>query len=180
MQDKREIPKSSKRIYSGKLISLREDLCILPNNKEAVRVVVEHPGAVAVIAVKDDKVLLVEQFRYPIKRTTWEVPAGKLDANETKEACAARELEEETGLKAEKMTYLFSYYTTPGFSDEIMHFFLAEGLYEGKSNPDEDEFINVKEVTLEEALNEIGKEKICDAKTILALLWYKKHIMDSR
>lgn len=174
-----EKQKNSKTVYSGSFLTVKEDICILPNEKEAIRIVVEHPGAVAIIAVKEGNILLVEQYRYPISKNTWEIPAGKLDANEEPSACAFRELEEETGLRAKKITFLFSYYTTPGFSNELMYFYLAEDLISGNLKPDEDEFLNLKSIPVHEALAEIGKDKICDAKTIMALLWYKGHMLNS-
>lgn len=179
MKDLIEKKKSSKMIHNGRIISLRDDVCILPNGKEAHREVVEHPGAVAILAVKGGNVILVEQYRYPISRITWEVPAGKLDAGELPDICAGRELKEETGMSAGKMQYLFTYYTTPGFSDEIMHLYFAECLVEGEQSPDEDEFVNVISIPFKEALVAIGSEKICDSKTIMALLWYQKHIFEN-
>lgn len=176
MQDLTEKTKSSTSIYKGRIISLRDDVCILPNGKEAHREVVEHPGAVAILAVKDDNIILVEQYRYPISKVTWEMPAGKLDKGELPDLCAARELKEETGMTASKMEYLFTYYTTPGFSDELMYLYFAEGLTEGQQNPDDDEFLNVISIPFKDALAAIGTEKICDSKTILALLWYQNRI----
>lgn len=179
MKDLTEKTKSTKKVYNGRIISLYDDTCILPNGKEAHREVVRHPGAVAILAIKDGNVILVEQYRYPISKITWEVPAGKIDAGELPDTCASRELQEETGMSAAKMQFVFTYYTTPGFSDETMHLYFAEELEEGQQNPDEDEFVNVISIPFKDALAAIGDEKICDAKTILALLWYEKHIIDN-
>lgn len=162
---------SSKLVYQGKILNLRVDKVLLPNGKESGREVVEFSGAVAVVALTtDQKVLLVKQYRYPVAEVLLEVPAGKMDPDENPEACARRELQEETGYTAESMVKLCEFYTTPGFTTELMHVFLAQGLTSGEQNPDEDEFVKLEIVTFIDALKMIFEGKIKDGKSIAGLL----------
>lgn len=159
-------------IFSGKVISLQVDEVELPNGKVSKREIVKHPGAVAVIPVTDEnKIVMVEQYRKALERTIVEIPAGKLEAGEKPEICAARELEEETGYECVKMEWLISFYTSPGFADEIIHLYKATGLSkkENAATTDEDEFVNLMEVSLEEAEKLIIEQKIYDAKTAYAV-----------
>jgi ADP-ribose pyrophosphatase len=162
----------SEEIFSGKVISLHLQDVELPNGKQSKREIIKHPGAVAIIALTDDnKIVLVEQYRKALERTIVEIPAGKLEKGEEPALCARRELEEETGYECESLELLTSFYTSPGFADEIIHVFLAKGLTK-KENPaalDEDEFVNLEELTLEEALQYVKEQKIYDAKTIYAV-----------
>jgi ADP-ribose pyrophosphatase len=138
---------------------------------------VKHPGAVAIIAVVDGKIILVEQFRKAMERILMEIPAGKLEKNESIEASANRELEEETGYACTSMEWLISFYTSPGFADEIIHVFIARELFQ-QENPrglDEDEFVNVHHVTLDEALQLVKDQKIMDAKTAFAVQYAQLH-----
>jgi ADP-ribose pyrophosphatase len=161
---------NSARLFEGKVINLRRDEVMLPNGKTATREVVEHPGAVAIVPLTSDgKVILVRQFRHPVQQLMLEVPAGKLDPGERPEACALRELAEETGFVANKLRKLTSMYTTPGFSNEIIHVYLAEGLVESDKQPDEDEFINTETYTAEQIHEMIVSGEICDAKSLVAL-----------
>jgi ADP-ribose pyrophosphatase len=162
----------TEQIFAGKVISLQVDEVELPNGKVSKREIVKHPGAVAVIPVTaDNKIIMVEQYRKALERTIVEIPAGKLEAGEKPEICAARELEEETGYECASMEWLISFYTSPGFADEIIHVYKANGLSR-KENPattDEDEFVNLMEVTLEEAVQLVKVQKIYDAKTAYAI-----------
>ncbi|CRK84002.1 NUDIX domain-containing protein [Neobacillus massiliamazoniensis] len=162
----------SEEIFSGKVISLHLQDVELPNGKQSKREIIKHPGAVAIIALTDDnKIVLVEQYRKALERTIVEIPAGKLEKGEEPALCARRELEEETSYECESLELLTSFYTSPGFADEIIHVFLAKGLTK-KENPaalDEDEFVNLEELTLEEALQYVKEQKIYDAKTIYAV-----------
>lgn len=162
----------TEQIFSGKVISLQVDEVQLPNGNVSKREIVKHPGAVAVIPVtKENKIVMVEQYRKALEKTIVEIPAGKLESGEKPEICAARELEEETGYECANMEWLISFYTSPGFADELIHVYKATGLtkMENPASADEDEFVNVMEVTLEEAIQLVAEQKIHDAKTAYAV-----------
>ncbi|AIY87147.1 MULTISPECIES: NUDIX hydrolase [unclassified Thermotoga] len=159
----------SKRVFEGKMISVRVDRVRLPDGRESTREVVDHPGAVVIVPVLGGKILFVEQYRYPIEQVLLELPAGKIDPGESPEECAKRELEEETGYRAKKLSYLGKIFTTPGFTTEVIHIFAAEDLEKTSQNTDPDEFIEVKEVPIEEALSLLKNAEIEDSKTICAL-----------
>ncbi|MFB7155502.1 MULTISPECIES: NUDIX domain-containing protein [unclassified Lysinibacillus] len=161
-------------IYDGKIVKLQVDDVTLPNGNVAKREIIKHPGAVAVIAVTDEgKLVLVEQYRKALERSIVEIPAGKLEPGEEPVVTARRELEEETGYGAQSLTYLQAFATSPGFADEIIHLFVAKDLYtiENKADLDEDEFVELVEVSLEEAGQMVADERIYDAKTAFAVLW---------
>lgn len=168
---------SSETIYTGKIIELRVDEVELPDGKRAQRELIKHPGAVAIIAITEQGALvLVEQFRKALERTIIEIPAGKIEPGEDPEKTAIRELEEETGYRANEFTYIQSFATSPGFADEIIHLYLAKSL-EKVENPaagDEDEFINLLECTIEEAEGMMKDGRIYDAKTAFAVLYIKE------
>lgn len=170
----REVTVKTEPIFEGKIISLQVDTIQLPNGGTATREIVRHPGAAAVLALIDDKMLVVEQYRKPMEKFQVEIPAGKLDADEDPMVAAARELEEETGYRAGKLRPLSSFYTSPGFADEKLFVYIAEDLVKGESAPDEDEFLAVEAITFEQAQQYIREERISDAKTILAV--YAWHI----
>lgn len=167
---------SSERLYEGKVVNLRKDWVRLPNGREATREVVEHPGAVAVVPVlPDGRVLMVKQFRHPVGRVLLEIPAGKLSAGENPDDCAHRELEEETGFRAGRLERKASIFTGPGFTDEVIHIYLADNLVATKANPDEDEFLLVQSFSEAEIQQMVRRGEICDAKTITGLyLWREK------
>ncbi|KGR79615.1 NUDIX domain-containing protein [Ureibacillus manganicus] len=163
-------------IFKGKVISLKVDDVTLPNGKVSKREIVNHPGAVAIIPITDDgKVILVEQYRKALERSIIEIPAGKLELGEAPEHTAIRELEEETGFGCHELTYIQTFATSPGFADEVIHLYVAKQLYkiENKAELDEDEFVSLIEVTLEEAEQMVVEQKIYDAKTAFAVLWIK-------
>ena len=163
---------SSENIFSGKVISLQVDEVELPNGKIAKREIIKHPGAVAIIAITDEnKIVMVEQYRKALEQTIIEIPAGKLESGEQPDVCAKRELEEETSYECESLELLNSFYTSPGFANEIVHVYLAKGLTkkEDAAGLDEDEFVNLMELTIGEALQAIEEKKIYDAKTIFAV-----------
>ncbi|NLP41147.1 MAG: NUDIX hydrolase [Veillonellaceae bacterium] len=162
---------SAEKIYDGKILKVHRDTVMLPNNREATREVVDHPGAVAVVPILDDgRIVLVKQFRYPIGKVTLEIPAGKLDNNEDPEECVARELREETGYVAKQMIKLTSIYTAPGFTNEIIHLYIARDLVKKEVCPDEDEFVDVEIYTPSDINTMINNSTITDAKTLIGLL----------
>ncbi|OAB46359.1 ADP-ribose pyrophosphatase [Paenibacillus antarcticus] len=164
-----EVTLSSQPIFEGRIISLQVDTVRLPDGKTATREVVRHPGAVAVLALHDGKMLVVDQFRQALGRCEIEIPAGKLEPGEDPMEAAIRELEEETGYRCSEINRLQSFYTSPGFADEIIHLYVTEQLEIGEMAPDEDEFLEVSEITLEEAYRYIQEGRISDAKTIMAV-----------
>ncbi|MCG7406340.1 NUDIX hydrolase [Paenibacillus sp. ACRRX] len=164
-----EVTLETKSIFKGNIISLEIDTVTLPDGSQATREIVRHPGAVAVLAIHEEKMVVVEQYRKPLGRSQVEIPAGKLDAGELPEDAARRELEEETGYRTEALVHLGSFYTSPGFADEIIHLYAAEELIAGNMHTDEDEFLEVSALTLEEAYEAIRAGRISDAKTINAV-----------
>lgn len=158
----------------GKAVGFRIDEVRLPDGKTATREYLDHPGAVAVIAVTGDKVLMVRQYRHAVGRVTWEIPAGKLNRGEKPLLCVKRELEEETGFTAEKIRPLISFWPTAAFANEIIHIYVAEKLRVGTANPDEDEFIACEAWPLKKIYAEIEKGNILDSKTIIGLLAYRQ------
>ncbi|MDU1848386.1 MAG: NUDIX hydrolase [Niallia nealsonii] len=162
----------TEHIYSGRIIQVQVDEVELPNGKTSTRELVKHPGAVAVIAItEDNKLVMVEQYRKPLEKVIVEIPAGKLEKGEEPALCARRELEEETGYDCKSLELVSSFYTSPGFADEIIHVYVAKGLTkkEDAAGLDEDEFVNVLEITLDEALELIKEQRIFDAKTIFGV-----------
>ncbi|MFD2611916.1 NUDIX hydrolase [Paenibacillus gansuensis] len=170
----------TKPIYQGKIISLQVDTVRLPNGNTSTREIVKHPGAVAVLALVDGKMLVVEQFRKALEKSQVEIPAGKLDPGEDPLDAARRELEEETGYRAGSIRLLHSFYTSPGFADEIVHLYLAEDLTVGEVNPDEDEFLEIEAITLEQAQQYMKEWRISDAKTITAVYAWQVYQLTGR
>ncbi|NPV70892.1 MAG: NUDIX hydrolase [Firmicutes bacterium] len=163
-----------KTVHNGKILTLNVDRVALPGGGVATREVVLHPGAAAVVALDDaGNVLLVEQYRYPAGATLLEIPAGKLDPGEDPLGCARRELGEEAGVTARDWERLGSFFTSPGFSSEVIHVFLASGLEPvrpGEALPDDDELLRVEHVPLADARDLISNGRIRDAKTVAGLL----------
>ncbi len=172
---------TSQQIYDGKIISLRVDKVHLPNGEIGTRELVKHPGAVAIIAITNEKKLVVvEQYRKALNRSIIEIPAGKIEPNEEPELTAIRELEEETGYGAKDFSYLQSFATSPGFADEVIHLYLAQDLFK-ITNPakgDDDEFLNLQEITIEQAEAMMQSKEIFDAKTAYAILFAKNFLKD--
>ena len=157
--------------YSGVIVRVRLDRAELENGKIVRREVVEHPGGVGILPVEEDGTCyLVRQFRYPFSRQLLEIPAGKLEYGEEPLGCAVRELGEETGFTADEMIDLGACYTSPGFSSEVLHLYLARGLHAGKRHLDEDEFLNVEKHALGELLGMADRNELPDAKTMIAVL----------
>ncbi|MBP2649778.1 MAG: hydrolase [Firmicutes bacterium] len=160
-----------KTILAGKVLNVRVDRVLLPNGKETTREVVTHPGAVAVVPrLADGSIIMVRQYRYPVGEMLLEIPAGKLNYGEDPDDCAGRELEEETGYVAGKMTKLGSIYSTPGFSDEILHLYMAEDLRQTAQNLDEDEFLAVETYSSQDIRAMLADNIIQDAKSVAGLL----------
>ena len=168
---------SSQRIYTGKIITVDRDTVRFPDGSVGEMDMVRHPGASAVVpfltdvASDDPQILLLRQYRYAAGQYLYEVPAGRLDPGESPNDCAVRELREETGCAASSIEYLFTMFTTPGFTDERIHVFLATGLTRGATSHEVDEFMTVETVTLSHALRLIQEGQIKDAKTALAILF---------
>ncbi|MDF2520803.1 MAG: hydrolase [Clostridia bacterium] len=157
-------------IYKGKIINLELHTVELQNGSTSMREIIRHRGGVAVIALnKEKEIVLVKQFRKPYEQAILEIPAGKLEKGEKPEECAVRELKEETGLSAESLTLLNVMYPSPGYTDEKIYIFKAEGLAEGSICPDEDEFINVERYPLNKAVEMVKSGIINDAKTVIAI-----------
>ncbi|PZE22021.1 NUDIX hydrolase [Paenibacillus xerothermodurans] len=175
-----EITISSQPIFEGRVISVHVDTVQLPNGAMSTREIVRHPGAVAVLALLDDRMLVVEQYRKPLERSQIEIPAGKLEPGEDPAEAAKRELEEETGYRCANLKHLSSFYTSPGFSDEILHLYVAEHLVEGNIHLDEDEFLECEAITLEQAQQYIREQRISDAKTVAAVYAWQLYKLTGR
>lgn len=161
----------TRRVYEGKVLALDVDEVEEPGGIRAIREVVRHRGSVACLAVHaDERVVLVRQYRYAVDQAVWELPAGRLDPGESPEAGARRELEEETGLAAGRLEPLSVFYTTPGFCDEAMHLFRATQLASVPPRPEQDERIEVRTCSLDEAREMIGCGEVKEGKTLVALL----------
>ncbi len=154
-------------IYSGKIISLHRDKVMLDNGHVTYREVVTHPGATCVLPWSAGRITLVQQYRKPVEENLWEIPAGKLEPGEDPLESAQRELLEETGLQALQMRYLGKFYTSPGFSSEVMHAYIATDLKQALSNPDDDELLSIRSFSVEEFEEMINGQKILDGKTLL-------------
>lgn len=175
--DYQEKTLESKEIYHGKIINLRLDQVELPNGQVTFREVVEHPGGAAIVAVTpENKVLFVRQFRKPCETELWEIPAGKLDPGEDPEITARRELEEETGYRAESIEKILSFYTSPGFADEVIHIYFSNQLVPSAQATDDDEFLSVHCFSWSEIEGMLANGEIQDAKTLAGLLLTKARL----
>lgn len=168
---------ASHRIYTGKVVSLDVDQVRFPDGSTGEMEIIRHSGASAILpfvsdpAGSDPQIMLLRQYRYAAGGYLYEVPAGKLEKDETPMACAVRELQEETGCTAERVEPMFSFLTTPGFTDETIHSFMAVGLSTGEKHLDADEFSEVVTFKLSQALRMIQTNEIRDAKTALIILY---------
>jgi ADP-ribose diphosphatase len=161
---------STKTIYSGKVVTLNIDTVTLPNGVTIDLEIVRHPGAAAVVPLKENgTVVLIKQFRHAAGGFIYEIPAGKLHPGEDPRNCAARELEEEIGYQPGKLELLASIFTAPGFTDEVIHVYKATGLTKGRQHLDRDEVLEIVEVPLREAIEMIRGGTIRDAKTMVGL-----------
>ena len=165
----------SKIVFKGNFLTLKNDKVLLPNGKTSTREWIQHPGAVCCIPIlSDGKIALIKQYRYSVKKEMIEIPAGKLDQNEIPEECARRELEEEIGYRASKLTFLANIHPAIGFTDEKMWLYLAEDLIKTKQSLDADEFLVLFPTQLKEAVDMVWSGKITDVKTIIGILWAQR------
>ena len=168
---------STTRLYSGRIVNLDLDTVRFPDDSAGQLEMLRHPGAAAVVPFldppggADPRVVLIRQFRHAADGYIWEVPAGRLDSGEPPEACAARELEEETGMRARRLERLTTIYTTPGFTDERIHLFLADGLEPGAEHREADEFMELHTLRWSQVLEMIERGEIVDGKTLVSLLF---------
>ena len=168
---------ATERIYTGKVVNLDLDTVRFPDGSTGQLEMVRHPGASAVIPLLDEprspdpRVLLIRQFRHAADDFIWEIPAGRLDPGETPSTCANRELEEETGMSADVLSRLTTIFTTPGFTDERIHIFLAHTLKPGKHRREADEFMEVQTRKWSEVMTMIRNGEIRDAKTLVGLMF---------
>lgn len=173
-----EITRSSTHIYSGKFLQVYRDETELPDGAPAIREWIKHPGAAAILALTDDhQLLMVRQYRYATRTEYLEIPAGKRDAGEDPLETAKRELEEETGYVAERWTYLAALHPCIGYSNEVIHYYLAEGLTRGKMAPDEGEWVELVLIPVAEAYRMAREGALPDSKTVsglfLAESWWR-------
>ncbi len=162
---------SSRRVYEGRVVGLRVDKVRLPTGRITEREIVEHGGAVGIVAIHEDgDVLLVRQYRSSLGMMLLEIPAGTLSKGEDVRACAFRELREETGYSAQQMKQLYAFFSSPGFSNERIWLFLATELTPGEQCVEADEMIEVVKLPLKRALEMVAEGDICDGKSILGLI----------
>jgi len=160
----------TRNLYRGRVLTLNIETVQLPNNTTTELEIVRHPGAAAVVPMKPDgSVILIRQYRHAAGGFIYEIPAGKLYPGEDPKECAARELEEEIGLRAGSLELITSIFTAPGFTDEVIHIFLGAGLAPGRQQLDRDEVLEIVEMPIEKALALIQDRTIRDAKTIVGL-----------
>ena len=166
---------SGEGVYDGIFLKMKRDTVSLPDGQYAVREYLEHPGAVAILAVLDDgRILLERQYRYPIAQAVIEIPAGKLNAGEDPLLCAQRELQEETGYTAKHWSKIRRIHPVISYSTEFIDIYLAEGLSPGPARLDEEEFLDVFAASLEELLHWVEMGKITDVKTIISTYWLER------
>jgi ADP-ribose pyrophosphatase len=168
---------ASRRAYTGRILNVDIDTVRFPDGSQGELEMVRHPGASAVVpflsdpAGDDPQVLMIRQYRYAAERYLYEIPAGRLDEGEDPAECAKRELQEETGCRAAHVEHLMTMFTTPGFTDERIHLYLATGITHGEHEREKDEFLEVEPMPLTRALELIRDGEIVDGKTIVALLY---------
>lgn len=173
MEIKKEVKTAGRTIYDGNILKLFRDEVEFPDQHKSAREVVEHSGGVSVLAEDEDgKILLIRQYRYPVDEIIYEIPAGKLEPDEDVEECARRELREETGYEAEKISKLFEFYPTPGYSTETIYIYQAEGLKFVGRELEEGEYIEVVPKSREELKELFEAGKIKDSKTLIAVMHY--------
>ncbi len=170
---------SSEKIYSGEIMEVSKDRVTLPDGNETNREVVSHSGGVAVLAVDEyDQLVLIKQHRYSVGETIYELPAGKLEENENPEECGMRELQEETGYQAKELEHIFSFYTSPGYSTEKIHLYLAKNLKFVGRRLDPGEFIEVEKFNRDKIVEMMQNKQFNDSKTLIGVLHYLNNLSD--
>lgn len=170
----KETKLSSKTLFKG-IVGVKFDTVRLINGHTATRLYLDHKGASAVLPVENGHIYLVQQYRYPVGKVTWEIPAGKREKGQTFAQCARAELKQETGMTAKSLKKVMMFHPSNAFSSEELHLFVATGLKRGKDAPDEDEFLNLKKFPLCQVYKMLEKGEIADAKTVIMLQWWKLH-----
>lgn len=167
----KEITLSTERLYEGAILNLRRDRVLVKGNKESYREIVEHPGGVTIAAItQEGKMVMVRQYRKAAEKDILEAPAGKREPDEDPKQTAARELQEETGYRADHLEHLSSFYSSVGYSDEILDLYLATGLTKGPTSFDDNEAIEIEEYDLSRLKQMVLAGDIEDGKTIAAIL----------
>lgn len=167
----------TKMVYKGMIVNVRHDVAEMPGGVRVDREVVEHPGGVGIVPVtKDNKVLMVRQYRYPMEEELLEIPAGKLEEGEEPFECALRELSEETGCAAGKFVYLGASYPSPGFCKEMLHIYLALDLEYGEMHLDENELLSVEAIDIDELIEKIMANELPDGKSIIGIMKAKRYL----
>ena len=159
-------------IYQGKILSLRKDDVVLPDGSESIREIIEHSGGACVLYVEKENVLFVRQYRYAYGESVYEIPAGKLEKGEDPALAAARELEEEAGIKADKLELLHVVYPTPGYTNEKIYIYQAKSGRKTQAHLDEGEVLDVEYIPIAKVKDMLQKGEIKDGKTIIALQYY--------
>ena len=159
-------------VFKGALLEVHKDTVLLPDGNKATREYIYHNGASAILVIDNDDIFMERQFRYPIGEVIWEIPAGKLDKGEDPLTGAKRELEEETGLKCENLTFIGSMYNSVGYSNEVINYFVARDFKMGNKNLDEEEFIDVCKIPFKKVLDMVISGEIKDSKTAYGIMLY--------
>lgn len=159
-------------VYEGKIIKVRADDALRADGKPCKREIIEHSGGACVLYIENECVLLVKQYRYAYGESIYEIPAGKLEKGEDPAVAAARELEEEAGVKADKLTHLYTMYPTPGYTNEKIYIYEASGGEKVAAHPDEGEFLTAEFIPLKKVKEMMRSGEIKDGKTLVALLHY--------
>ena len=168
----------AKTVYEGTILTLKRDKIFLPNGNTSTREWIKHPGAVCCVPIlPNGKIVLIRQYRYAVKEEMIEIPAGKLNQNEIPEKCALRELEEEIGYRANKLTLLANIHPAVGFTDEKMWLYLAEDLVKTKQSLDADEFLEPIPAKLDDAVEMVWNGQITDVKTMIGILWAQRMLL---